>query len=124
MSSRPDPPGTLPSSPGWFEASLAYPHRLLVEVGEQQPRVGLRRPGGVAADHLHVAELFLQLVRRLAARGVEGGGLDEQRHHAGLQAVCPRRGAHTREQQTCLGLCLPARGSSSACGVHCLAEAS
>ena len=73
---------------------MAYLSRLLVEGGEQQARVGLRRPGGVAADHLHVAELALQPLQRLAARGVEGGGLDEQGDHAGLQAVCPRQGSH------------------------------
>ena len=36
------------------------PRGLLVEGGEHPPRLGLRRHGAVATDHLHRAELALQ----------------------------------------------------------------
>ena len=57
VSSRPAAWGPLVRG---SKPSVAYPRRLLVEGGEQQARVGLRRPEGVAIDHLHVAELALQ----------------------------------------------------------------
>ena len=63
-----------------------------------------------------------QRLQRLPARRVQRGGLGEQGHHAGLQAVCARRGARVRGAEACPGPAGPR--FERRLGVHCLAEAS